>query len=101
MTTTKTYVAPSSNIKASNGGGFVKGVVTYMVTDALVIKPLSTIESITLLNKLNVQKLSALEVRVVNLTMNEALMLLKASLYTDKVLTEVFVKGQINTTAAA
>ncbi|EEF30404.1 conserved hypothetical protein [Ricinus communis] len=34
--------------------GFVKGVVTYMVMDNLEVKPMSTISSITLLNKFNI-----------------------------------------------
>lgn len=39
--------------------GFVKDVVTDMVTDDLVVKPMSTISSIALLNKFNVKDVSA------------------------------------------
>ncbi|KAH7840238.1 hypothetical protein Vadar_014548 [Vaccinium darrowii] len=72
-------------------GGFVKGVVTYMVTDDLVVTPMSTISSITMLNKLNVKDVGALEERVVDLGMLEGLKLLKASLHSKTVLTSVFL----------
>lgn len=56
---------------AAGEGGFVKGVVTYMVMDDLVVTPMSTISSITMLNKLNVKDVGALEERVVDLGMPE------------------------------
>ncbi|KAH7840243.1 hypothetical protein Vadar_014629 [Vaccinium darrowii] len=71
---------------AGDEGGFVKGVVTYMVMDDLVVTPMSTISSITLLNKFNVQDVGALEERTVDLGMPEGLKLLKASLHTKTVL---------------
>jgi hypothetical protein len=48
--------APGDNINAfsSNEGGYVKGLITYMVMDYLEVKPMSTISSITLLTKFNV-----------------------------------------------
>lgn len=42
-------------------GGYVKDVVTYMVMDNLVVKPMSTISSITLINSFGVKDLSQLE----------------------------------------
>ena len=51
--------------------GYVKGVVTYMVTDDLVVQPMSTISCVTLLNKFNVKYMGALEERVVHLEMKE------------------------------
>ncbi|CAN0898002.1 hypothetical protein LINGRAHAP2_LOCUS19455 [Linum grandiflorum] len=72
-------------------GGFVKGVVTYMVMDDLEVSPMSTISSITLLNKFNIQQVGALEERVVELGMDEGLNLLKASLQSKTVLTKVFL----------
>ncbi|GFP96283.1 hypothetical protein PHJA_001772400 [Phtheirospermum japonicum] len=74
-------------------GGFVKGVVTYMVMDDLVVKPMSTISSITLLNKFNVKEVGALEEKVVNLGMNEVVKLLKAALETKNVLTRVYLNA--------
>ncbi|CAI0467696.1 unnamed protein product [Linum tenue] len=72
-------------------GGFVKGVITYMVMDNLEVKPMSTISSITMLNKFNVQEVGALEEKVIELGMDEGLNLLKASLQSQTVLTNVFL----------
>ncbi|KAF7132318.1 hypothetical protein RHSIM_Rhsim09G0162800 [Rhododendron simsii] len=88
------YVAAAKEVElaaAAGEGGFVKGVVTYMVMDDLVVTPMSTISSITMLNKLNVKDVGALEERVVHLGMPEGLKLLKACLDTKKVLTSVFL----------
>ncbi|XP_057778384.1 uncharacterized protein LOC130997142 [Salvia miltiorrhiza] len=90
ISTTMTYVAPSGVQVVSEGGGLVKGVVTYMVMDDLEIKPMSTISSITMLNRFNVKEVGALEERVVTLGMKEAVKLLKTSLQSNKVLTDVF-----------
>ena len=49
----------------------MKGVVTYMVMDDLVVQPMSTISSIALLNRFNVKEVGALEEKFVNLGMNE------------------------------
>ncbi|KAI8539938.1 hypothetical protein RHMOL_Rhmol09G0221800 [Rhododendron molle] len=82
------YVAAARKVEL----GFVKGVVTYMVMDDLVVTPTSAISSITMLNKhFNVKDVGALEERVVDLGMPEGLKLLKASLDTKKVLTSVFL----------
>ncbi|KAK6144354.1 hypothetical protein DH2020_021174 [Rehmannia glutinosa] len=94
MNTIMEYVAPPPREEASGEGGFVKGVVTYMVMDDLVVSPLSTISSLTLLNKFNVKEVGALEEKVVNLGMDEAVKLLKASLETKNVLTRVFLNGR-------
>ncbi|KAG6417649.1 hypothetical protein SASPL_119833 [Salvia splendens] len=61
--------------KVSVSSGLVKGVVTYMVMDDLEIKPMSTISSITILNELNIKN---------------AIKLLKISLQSKNVLTELF-----------
>ncbi|KAL5786630.1 hypothetical protein ACOSQ2_009022 [Xanthoceras sorbifolium] len=72
-------------------GGFVKGVVTYMVMDNLEVKPMSTISSITLLNQFNVKNVGSLEEKVVVLGADEGLKLLKASLECKTVLTSIFL----------
>lgn len=72
-------------------GGFVKDMVTYMVTDDLVVKPISTISFIALVNKFNVRDLGELEEQVVSIGMEEALELLKASFESKTVLTSVFM----------
>nr|GLL27911.1 uncharacterized protein LOC109147847 [Ipomoea trifida] len=88
------YVAP---VKADatkdneNGGGFVKDVVTYMVMDDLKVMPHSSISTITVLNKNNIKDFGSLEVKDVQLGFDEGLKVLKAALYTDSVLTTVFL----------
>ncbi|KAI3509449.1 hypothetical protein L1887_24720 [Cichorium endivia] len=74
-------------------GGYVKEVVTYMVMDNLVVKPMSTISSITLINSFGVKDLSQLEEKTLPFGNDEALKLLKASLMTDQVLTTLFRQG--------
>ena len=76
MTTKMSYVAPPGVVKEQSGeggegGGFVKGLVTYMVMDDLEVKPLSSVSSIALLDKFNVKEVGALEEKVVNLGLNE------------------------------
>lgn len=46
MNTNMTYVAPPVENVAASDKGLVKGVVTYMVLDDLVVKPMSTISSV-------------------------------------------------------
>ncbi|KAL7150237.1 hypothetical protein ABFS83_05G097600 [Erythranthe nasuta] len=89
------YVYPRGGKKqyCEEGGGFVRGVVSYMVMDDLVVKPMSTISTLTLLSKFNVKEVGALQEKVVHLGMPQAVKLLKASLETDEVLTTVFLKG--------
>ena len=67
------FVDPPSatNTGSSSEEGNVKGVVTYMVMDDLEVKPMSTISSITLLNKFNVKEVRSLEEKVVELGMDE------------------------------
>ncbi|KAK2405612.1 hypothetical protein QL285_054829 [Trifolium repens] len=74
--------------------GFVKDVVTFMVMDDLVIEPMSTISSITLLNKFNVKEIGTLQEKVVEMGMDEGIKLLKASLQSKMVLTSVFLNKQ-------
>lgn len=76
-----------------NENGFVKEVVTYMVMDDLVIQPMSTISSITLLNKFNIKEVGALQEKVVELGMTQGVDMLKASLQSKMVLTSVFLKN--------
>lgn len=86
------YVAPPVASGATEAtGGFVKDVVTYMVADDLVVKPMSTISCIALLNKFNVRDVGLLEEEVVSFGMEEALELLKASFESKTVLTSVFM----------
>lgn len=67
------HVAPiwTGDKISSDDGGFVKAVVTYMVTDDLAVKPMSTISGITLLNNFNVKEVGSLEERTVTFGMAE------------------------------
>ncbi|XP_075670309.1 uncharacterized protein LOC142640102 [Castanea sativa] len=63
---------PSANDPySSNVGDYVKGKVTYLVMDDLVVKPLSTTSLATLLNKFNVKDIGALQEKVVDLGVDE------------------------------
>ncbi|KAH7667766.1 hypothetical protein IHE45_12G081200 [Dioscorea alata] len=93
------FVHPESGGMASgNGGGgeggYVKGVVTYTIMDDLSVTPMSSISSITLLSKFNVKNMDVLREKNVSLGMQEALKLLKASLASKTILTDVFLAGK-------
>ncbi|EYU36133.1 hypothetical protein ABFS82_14G238900 [Erythranthe guttata] len=90
MTSSMIYVAPPF-YDDDQGIGFVKDMVTYMVMDDLVVTPLSTISSISFLNKLDVKDFSSVQEKRVNFGMDEAVKLLSASLHTNNVLTDVFL----------
>ncbi|KAL4388369.1 hypothetical protein GQ457_09G028930 [Hibiscus cannabinus] len=95
MTSLATFVNPPNKVStaspAANGGGFVKGVVTYTILDDLTVTPLSTISSITMLSKFDIKQVDALKEKVVNVGMDEGVELLKASLQSKTVLTDVFL----------
>ncbi|KAM0926152.1 hypothetical protein ACQ4PT_003759 [Festuca glaucescens] len=71
--------------------GFVQGIVTYTVMDDLTVTPMSSISGITLLNAFAVEDLSALQEKTVQLDCNEGLGILKASLQSKTVLSDVFL----------
>ncbi|KAL3828502.1 hypothetical protein ACJIZ3_017304 [Penstemon smallii] len=85
------YVAPPKVQKAFYEGGFVKEMVTYMVMDDLVVKPMSAVSGLALLNKYEVKETGILIEKEVEIGMKEALKLPKASFHFKKVLTEVFL----------
>lgn len=96
MTIERIYVAKKPKSSSSvGGGGFVKGVVTYTVMDDLVVKPMSTISSIALLNKFNVRDVGDLEERVVQVGLDEGLAILKASFKSKTVLTDIFLGNEM------
>ncbi|WVZ72328.1 hypothetical protein U9M48_020805 [Paspalum notatum var. saurae] len=71
--------------------GFVQEVVTYMVRDNLMVTPMSTISSITMLNALAVTDFAALQEKTVRLGYTEGVEILRASLQSTTVLTDVFL----------
>ncbi|CAO2161097.1 unnamed protein product [Urochloa humidicola] len=89
MRTALKYVAPSSEQQAAKG--FVQGVVTYTVTDDLTVTPMSAISSIMLLNTFAVTDIAAFQEKTVQLSYVGGLEILKASLRSKTVLTDVFL----------
>ncbi|XP_059458464.1 uncharacterized protein LOC132188071 [Corylus avellana] len=75
--------------------GYVRGTVTYMVTDDLDVKVLSTTSLVTLLSLFNVNDIREIEERVVVVGMDEGVKLLHASLQSKTVLTDVFLPAKI------
>ncbi|XP_043700273.1 uncharacterized protein LOC122650986 [Telopea speciosissima] len=96
LSTQMTYVAGAAGTAAEQrrvdcGAGYVKGLVTYMIMDDLSVTPFSTISGITLLNNFNVREVGSLEEKVFDLDMDLGLAILKASLQSETVLTDVFL----------
>ncbi|XP_048139373.1 uncharacterized protein LOC115756742 isoform X1 [Rhodamnia argentea] len=75
---------------AASLGGYAMGVVTYMVMDDLVVKPMSAISCIALLNSFNVHDIGDLQEKVIDFGLDEAIKLLSASLHSKTVLTDIF-----------
>ncbi|KAB8080018.1 hypothetical protein EE612_000350 [Oryza sativa] len=80
MATACTYVAGGQDQNTQNaaaegakGGGFVQGIVTYTVMDDLTVAPMSSISSITLLNRFAVKDLGALKEKTVQLGYTEVI----------------------------
>ncbi|XP_022748082.1 uncharacterized protein LOC111297705 [Durio zibethinus] len=82
---------PTKKASSCDEGGYVKGVITYMIMDDLVVRPMSTISCITLLNKFNIKDVGVLEEKVIDIGADEGVKLLKASLQSKTVLTDVFL----------
>ncbi|KAH7537279.1 hypothetical protein FEM48_Zijuj03G0075900 [Ziziphus jujuba var. spinosa] len=83
---------PEGEFSSADEGGYVKGVVTYMVMDDLEVKPMSTISSLTMLRTFNVKDIADLEEKMISIGMDEGLKLLKASFQSKTVLTDVFLR---------
>ncbi|KAB1217961.1 hypothetical protein CJ030_MR3G014629 [Morella rubra] len=80
------------NPPSSSEEGYVEGMVTYLVLDDLEVKPMFITSFVTLLNEMNVKEVGSIEERVVDLGMHEGVKLLKASLQSKTVLTDVFLR---------
>ncbi|KAJ8615863.1 hypothetical protein MRB53_035235 [Persea americana] len=84
--------------KSMNAGGdgkdgvFVKGKMRYMITDDLQVLPVCMRTSLELLRRFGISDAAVLEERNVTLGQDEALSLLKASLLSKTVLSDVFLK---------
>lgn len=89
MTDVVYWAEPDSGQDATEG--FVQGIVTYTVTDNLAVTPMSAISSIELLNTFGVRDLGALQHKTVQIGHKEGLAIVKASLQSKTVLTDVFL----------
>ncbi|GLJ10627.1 hypothetical protein SUGI_0132030 [Cryptomeria japonica] len=76
--------------QAQGNSGYVKEMLTFIITDDLKIKGSSTITTITLLNQLSIKDLTDLEERTAIVDRNKALEILEASLISTTVLNDVF-----------
>ena len=65
------FIKSASQPDSSTEGGYVKGLVTYMVTDDLSVSTMSMISGVALLNKFDVKDFSALEEMVVEFGIDE------------------------------
>ncbi|KAF9674790.1 hypothetical protein SADUNF_Sadunf10G0163500 [Salix dunnii] len=81
----------SINAPPSDQGGYVKGLVTYTVTDDLSVSPMSMVSVVGLLNKFNIRDFGVLKEKFVEFGIDEGLELLKASLSSKNALTAVFL----------
>ncbi|XP_068339721.1 uncharacterized protein [Pyrus communis] len=81
-------IEPTDN--NSSARGFLKGPAFFTVTDNLVVRPISTILELSVLDKLNVP-FTDIEKRVVLMGKKEALSLLMASFDSDSALTNAFI----------
>ncbi|OMP02659.1 hypothetical protein COLO4_10940 [Corchorus olitorius] len=91
-----TFVNPQKPaLPSADEGGYVKGVITYMIMDDLVVRPMSTISCITLINKFNIKDVGVLQEKVIDLGPDEAMKLLKMSLQSKTVLTDVFLEKKV------
>ncbi|XP_043695314.1 uncharacterized protein LOC122645954 [Telopea speciosissima] len=77
-------------------GGFLKGPAKFMITDNLVFTPLVSMWTLSFLKSMKVP-LDDLEVRMVRVDGEQALRLLKASLFSKSVLTDVFLNFGLKT----
>jgi hypothetical protein len=68
-----TNVSASTDTLATSdqAGGYVKGLVTYMVTDDLSVSPMSMVSVVGLLNKIEIKDFSVLEEKVVEFGIDE------------------------------
>ncbi|KAK8277214.1 hypothetical protein V6Z12_D10G249400 [Gossypium hirsutum] len=94
-------IATVVNPEKKDSGGYVKGVITYMIMDDLVVRPMSAISCITLLNRFNIKDVGVLEEKTTDIGVNEGVKLLKASLQSKTVLTDVFIEKKVSETDAS
>ncbi|KAK8967121.1 hypothetical protein KSP40_PGU020232 [Platanthera guangdongensis] len=88
------------HLEVTSVEGFVKEVVTYMITDDLEVTPMSAISAITLINRFSMKNDVRLEKKAVVVAMKEGLALLEASLKYVTTLTDVFLNSSTKNAAS-
>ncbi|GJM88319.1 hypothetical protein PR202_ga04369 [Eleusine coracana subsp. coracana] len=92
VTEAKVVGSPQPVAAGEGAAGFVQGgMATYTVTDDLVISPMSNVSTIALLNACAVRDFGSLQERTVHIGYKEGLEILRASLQSKTVLTDVFL----------
>ncbi|XP_039811592.1 uncharacterized protein LOC120674481 [Panicum virgatum] len=81
--------------------GYVREMATYTVMDDLSVAPMSTICAVTALAGLGVTDITGLQAKTVEIGYKEGLALLKASLESQTVLTDVFLGAKGSSGAGA
>ncbi|XP_022753834.1 uncharacterized protein LOC111302161 [Durio zibethinus] len=96
---TSSFVSPQKSLMVapnrSKQVGYVKAKKTYMVMDNLMLKPMSTISTITILNTFNIKDIGALEEKTVLINLEKGLEIVKATFESQTVLTKVFLEEHI------
>ncbi|KAB2010562.1 hypothetical protein ERO13_D10G220060v2 [Gossypium hirsutum] len=89
------FVNPTNNgVPDSGEEAFIKRAATFMILDDLVVRPMYTNSIITLLDKFNIKDVNDLEEKTIGVGVNEAVELLRASMQSKTVLTDVFLGGK-------
>ncbi|MBA0749992.1 hypothetical protein Gogos_003861, partial [Gossypium gossypioides] len=89
------FVNPTNKgVPDSGEEGFIKRAATFMIMDDLVVRPMYTNSIITLLDKFNVKDVNDLEEKTIGVGVNEAVELLRASMQSKTVLTDIFLGGK-------
>ncbi|KMZ73208.1 hypothetical protein ZOSMA_150G00070 [Zostera marina] len=75
--------------------GYVKEGFAYMVMDDLSVSPISTISSITVLSKFQVKDVGVLVEKTVRVGMDECIKILRFSMQSTTILSDVFLGAKI------
>ncbi|XP_066379322.1 uncharacterized protein [Miscanthus floridulus] len=82
-------------VNGNNKNGLVRSLVTYTVMDDLKVAPMSTISGITLLNTFGIPNISMLMEKTVQIGYEEGLEILRLSLQSKTVLTDVILSKKV------
>ncbi|KXG31839.1 uncharacterized protein LOC8075140 [Sorghum bicolor] len=89
-------VEAKATATGNNKNGLVRSVVTYTVMDDLKVAPMSTISGITLINTFGITDISMLKEKTVQIGYEEGLEILRLSLQSKTVLTNVFLGKKVH-----